>query len=108
MKTYSKIVLAGGSGQIGTALVAHFKDKAESIVILSRSPEKHEGNIHTLNWNGKTLGAWAKELNGADMLINLAGKNVNCRYNQKNMDEIINSRVNSINALTNAIAECKT
>jgi uncharacterized protein len=108
MKTYSKIVLAGGSGQIGTAMVEHFKDKAESIIILSRSPEKHAGNIHTLNWDGKTLGAWAKELDGADMLINLAGKNVNCRYNEKNKEEIINSRVNSINVLTSAIAQCKT
>ena len=108
MKTYSKIVLAGGSGQIGTALVAHFKDKAESIVVLSRSPEKHDGNVHILNWDGKTVGLWAKELEGADLLINLAGKNVNCRYNEKNKAEIVNSRVNSINALADAIAQCKT
>ncbi len=101
MKTYTKIVLAGGSGQIGTAVVAHFKDITDSIVILSRSPEKHKGNIHSLKWDGKTLGTWAKVLDGADMLINLAGKNVNCRYNNKNMQEIINSRVNSINRNTN-------
>ncbi len=108
MKKYSKIVLAGGSGQIGTALVEYYKDIAQSIVILSRAPEKHEGNIHTLTWDGKTLGSWAKELDGADMLINLAGKNVNCRYNKKNCEEIINSRVNSINVLTDAIKLCKT
>ncbi len=108
MKRYSKIVLAGGSGQIGTALVTHFKDKAESIIILSRAPEKYDGNVHVLNWDGKTVGTWAKELDGADMLINLAGKNVNCRYNEKNKEGIINSRVNSINALADAIAQCTT
>jgi uncharacterized protein (TIGR01777 family) len=107
MKKYSKIVLAGGSGQIGTALCNHFKDIADSIIILSRAPEKHDGNIHKLNWDGKNIGSWTKELDGADILVNLAGKNVNCRYNEKNKEEIINSRVNSIKVLAKAISECK-
>lgn len=107
MKKYSKIVLAGGSGQIGKTLCKHFKDTTESIIILSRSTEKHEGNIHFLQWDGKTLGAWARELEDVDILINLTGKNVNCRYNQKNKDEIINSRVDSIKVIANAILLCK-
>ncbi|HTA26458.1 MAG TPA: TIGR01777 family oxidoreductase [Bacteroidia bacterium] len=106
MKKYSKIILAGGSGQIGAALCNHFKDVTESIIILSRVPENSNGNIRSLKWDGKTVGEWAKELDGADMLINLAGKNVNCRYNQKNKDEIINSRVNSINVLASALSQC--
>ena len=106
MKKYSKIILAGGSGQIGTALCNHFNDITESIIILSRAPESTNGNIRSLKWDGKTIGTWAKELEGADMLINLAGKNVNCRYNEKNKEEIINSRVNSINVLASALSQC--
>lgn len=108
MKKYSKIILAGGSGQIGKALCHHFKNSAETIIILSRASESTHENIRTVHWDGATIGPWAKELENADMLINLTGKNVNCRYNAKNKQEIISSRVNSINVLSAAISQTIT
>jgi uncharacterized protein (TIGR01777 family) len=90
---YKKIILAGGNGQLGKALAEHYKYNTDEIIILSRRPQADKGNIKTLVWDGRTMGNWAKELEGADMLINLCGKNVNCRYTQKNREEIISSRV---------------
>ncbi|MFD0766001.1 TIGR01777 family oxidoreductase [Mucilaginibacter lutimaris] len=90
---YHKLILAGGNGQIGKALAEHYKYDAEEIIILSRRPQPDKGNIKTLVWDGRTQGDWAKELEDADMLINLCGKNVNCRYTKANRDEIISSRV---------------
>ena len=107
MKKYNKIILAGGSGQLGTALNSYFKDITNNIIILSRSTPKQEGNIRTITWDGASLGDWAKELEGADVIINLAGKNVNCRYNAENRKEIIDSRVNSVKVLAAAIKQCK-
>lgn len=106
MNSIKKIVLAGGSGQMGTALRDYFKNKAEEIVILSRSAARNFGNVRTVYWDGQTAGDWYKELEDADVLVNLAGKNVNCRYNEKNKKLIIDSRVNSIKALSEAIGKC--
>jgi len=60
-----------------------------------------------LEWDGKTTGPWAYALEGAELVINLAGRSVNCRYNSQNRDEIINSRVNATDAVGRAIAECR-
>jgi len=106
MKAFKKIVLAGGSGQMGTALKDYFKDKAEAIVILSRKAKPAEGNVRTLLWDGKSADEWYHELEDAEILVNLAGKNVNCRYTEKNKKEIFDSRTNSINALSEAVKKC--
>jgi uncharacterized protein (TIGR01777 family) len=107
MKKYKKIVLAGGTGQIGKALCKYYTNNTEELIILSRTTEQKQGNITCIKWDGKTLGAWAKAIDGADMLINLAGKNVNCRYTEKNKKEIFDSRTNSIEVLAQAVALCK-
>jgi uncharacterized protein (TIGR01777 family) len=90
---YHKIVLAGGNGYLGTVLTEYYKDKAAEIVILSRKEKLAEKNIRTVVWDGKSRGRWTAELVNADILINLCGKNVNCRYSEKNKAEIIASRV---------------
>ncbi len=108
MKKYRKIVLAGGSGQIGTALCKFYADRAEKIIVLSRGEKRQEGNITYVHWDAKTQGAWIKELDEADILINLTGKNVNCRYTKKNMQEIFDSRTYSTRVLAAAIKSCKT
>jgi len=90
---YKKIVLAGGNGYLGRVFANYYKDKASEIVILSRHEKQTEGNIRTVKWDGKTWGKWAAELVNADMLINLCGKNVNCRYTDKNKKEIFASRL---------------
>jgi uncharacterized protein (TIGR01777 family) len=101
---YQKIILAGGNGYIGTVLANYYRNLANQIIILSRSPKDQDGNIKTIVWDGKTRGDWIKELPGADMLINLCGKNVNCRYTEKNKAAIISSRVTSTTLFGEVIA----
>ena len=90
---FNKIVLAGGNGYLGRVLTEYYKDKAKEIVILSRHDQLQEQNVRTVVWDGKSRGHWTAELVNADILINLCGKNVNCRYTEKNKAEIIASRV---------------
>ena len=91
---YKKIVLAGGNGYLGKVLAKYYKDKAEEIVILSRHEKQTEDHVRTVAWDGKTRGKWTAEMVNADIVINLCGKNVNCRYTEKNKAEIVASRVN--------------
>ena len=90
---YQKIILAGGNGYVGTVLAGYYRHLAKEVIILSRTPKLPDGNIKTLVWDGKTKGDWADELSGAELLVNLCGKNVNCRYNKKNREKIVASRV---------------
>ena len=93
MKAYKKIVLAGGNGYLGTVLARYYKDLADEVIILARKQAPAIDNVRTVVWDGKTENGWTVQLINADMLINLCGKNVNCRYNKKNRAEIISSRV---------------
>lgn len=101
-----KLVIAAGTGFLGKVLIAYFKDKTDEIVILTRKPLADNGNIRYVHWDAKTLTGWETELKGADALINLAGKSVNCRYTITNKNEILNSRVDSTAILGKAIAQC--
>jgi uncharacterized protein (TIGR01777 family) len=102
-----KIVFAGGSGYLGHVLSDYFKDRSKEIIILSRRNYASSGNIHYDIWDGKTAGAWTRHLENADLLINLSGKNVNCRYTKKNREEIIRSRLEPTSLLGQAIAGLK-
>lgn len=101
-----KLVIAAGTGFLGQALVAYFKDKAKEIIILTRKPLPLNSNIKYVYWDAKTLGSWQTELNNTDVLINLTGKSVNCRYTITNKNEILNSRINSTAVLGRAIKQC--
>jgi uncharacterized protein (TIGR01777 family) len=98
-----KIVIPGGSGQVGTLLARAFVADGHDVVVLSRSPEKAPRRIAV--WDGKSVGDWKKEIDGADVVINLAGRSVNCRYNAENRRLIKESRVMSTRAVGQAIAE---
>ena len=98
-----KIIIAGGTGQVGTILARHFDQNGHSVVVLSRSLQKTPWRV--VHWDGSTLGPWLDELDCSDVLINLASRNVNCRYTQKNRRAILDSRVLSTRALHQAIAE---
>ncbi len=87
-----KIVIAAGTGFLGTGLIDHFGNDND-IVILTRSPQRDHQRISYVQWDGKTLGDWVKYLDNTDLLINLAGKSVNCRLTEENKQEIIESRV---------------
>lgn len=97
-----KIIIPGGSGQVGTILARHFHSKGDEVVILSRSARELPWRV--AQWDGATVGAWADEFESADVVINLAGRTVNCRYTQENQREILESRVNSVRAVGQAIA----
>lgn len=99
---YQKIVLAGGNGYLGTVLAEYFKPLADGIIILARKPAATNGNVKIVVWDGKTAGEWVECLTGADLLVNLCGKNVNCRYTEKNKQEIFDSRLIPT-ALLNAV-----
>jgi uncharacterized protein (TIGR01777 family) len=98
-----RIVLAGGSGQVGNILARHFHSRGDAVVVLARRPAQAT-LWRTVAWDGANLGAWTSELHGADILINLAGRNVNCRYNDANRRAILDSRVTTTKLLGHTIA----
>ena len=102
---YQKIILAGGNGYLGGILAAYYRDLAHEVIILSRKPQAADGNIKTLIWDGATEGDWATQLEGAELLVNLCGKNVNCRYNEANRREILASRLQPTALLARVIAK---
>jgi hypothetical protein len=97
-----KIVIPGGSGQVGTVLARAFHGDGHEVVVLSRHPEKQPWRVVT--WDGSTLADWQREINGCDVVINLAGRSVNCRYTAANRQEILLSRVLSTRVVGQAIA----
>jgi uncharacterized protein (TIGR01777 family) len=104
----NKIILAGGSGFLGGELAKHFTTLGWEIVVLTRNPRPRSDQAREVAWDTKSLGAWARELEGATAVVNLTGRSVDCRYNAKSRREIMNSRVNSTRVVGEAIAQCKT
>jgi hypothetical protein len=100
-----KIIIAGGSGQIGTILARHFSKEGHHVIILSRSPKSTLWP--TVYWDGESRGDWIRELEGADCLINLTGRIINCRYTWKNRCDIWSSRTRSVRVLGEAIQTLK-
>lgn len=100
-----KIVIPGGTGQVGTVLARRFQKDGHEVVVLSRKP--HSAPWRVVAWDARTLGSWATEFEGADVIINLAGRSVNCRYTDENRREIMESRVNSTRVVGEAIAKAK-
>jgi uncharacterized protein (TIGR01777 family) len=96
-----KVVVAGGSGQVGTVLAKALVARGDEVVVLTRGSSAASGRAVT--WDGASLSAWAGELDGADVLVNLAGRSVNCRYNAENRRQIMDSRVRSTQVLGEAI-----
>ena len=103
----TKLIIAAGTGFLGQVLADHFRDKFEEIVILTRGESKTNDNIKYVNWNAKTFSGWETELENATVLINLAGKSVDCRYTEKNKKEILLSRIESTKILNKAVLNCK-
>ena len=97
-----KVVIPGGSGQVGGILARHFHGRGDEVTVLSREPRPAAWSVSA--WDGATVGKWAAELEGTDVLINLAGRSVNCRYGAANRREIRESRVRSTLALHEAVA----
>lgn len=100
-----KIIITATNGFMGKALVNYFK-KEHQVIALQRNTQANETNVKYFIWDGKTIGTWAQEFEGADVVINLAGKSVDCRYNEKNKAEIFSSRLESTAIIGKAIEKC--
>jgi uncharacterized protein (TIGR01777 family) len=98
-----KLVLFGGTGHIGRALIRNLDPSSYDIRVITRNPieSNHVG------WDGRTLDAWADTLEGSDVVINLAGRRVHCRYNETNLQEMMDSRIRSTEVIGEAIEACK-
>lgn len=96
-----RIVLPGGSGQVGTLLARHFQSQGHSVVVLARRPAPVPWKV--VQWDAVSIGPWAGEIENADLVINLAGRSVNCRYTAANRREITESRTKSTRILGDAI-----
>lgn len=103
MQTRSmRIVLPGGSGQVGTIVARHFHAQGHHVVVIARTAGR--APWRTVPWDGESLGPWTEELENADLVINLAGRNVNCRYSDANRREIKESRVRTTRLVGDAIS----
>ena len=101
-----KIVIPGGTGQVGKILCRHFLAAGDEVVVLTRNPDTQTA-CRSVQWDGKTLCSWTQELDGVDVVINLPGKSVNCRYGKKNRREITDSRIDSVRAVRRALENAK-
>jgi len=97
-----KIVIPGGTGQVGTLLARAFHRDGHEVTALGRSPARAPWRVE--HWDPAGLGDWTRWIDGADAVINMAGRSVNCRYNAKNRREIMDSRVGSTRIVGQAIA----
>lgn len=117
-----KIVIAGGTGFIGQELARYFGKENHVIIFTRQAVHAHNNNynkklvqaaegynITYWRWDGKTVEKhWLNDLEAADIVINLAGKSVNCRYHEKQMTEVINSRIDATNTIGEAIRQTIT
>jgi uncharacterized protein (TIGR01777 family) len=100
-----KIVIPGGSGQVGTILARALHQDGHDVVVLSRAPQIRPWRVES--WDGVTLAGWARTFEDCDAVINLAGRSVNCRYSAANRQAILDSRVSSTRVVGQAIAEAR-
>jgi uncharacterized protein (TIGR01777 family) len=100
-----KIVIPGGSGHVGTLLARALTSGGHDVVVLSREPRTAPWRV--AEWDGRTVGDWSQEIDGSDVVINMAGRSVNCRYTPAHRAEILDSRVQSTRAVGIAIARSK-
>jgi uncharacterized protein (TIGR01777 family) len=97
-----RIVIPGGSGEVGHILARHFHSRGHVVTVLSRNP--HPAPWRVVSWDGRTPGAWITDLAESDVCINLAGRSVDCRYNATNRRAIYDSRIETTRLLNQVVA----
>lgn len=101
-----KLIIAGGTGFLGKSLVQYFGNRFGEVVVFTRTARVPEGRIRYVAWDARTPGNWVEELEGAELVINLCGKSVDCRYTKQNREIILSSRLDSTDVLGQAIGAC--
>ena len=101
----SQIILVGASGYLGQALAPFLRNAGHQLSVISR--HNPQNGARFIEWDGQTMGTWAREFDGADAVINLAGRSVNCRYDDENKRQILDSRVQTTTLIGCAIADAK-
>ncbi len=96
-----RIVIPGGSGQLGQILARHFQERGHHVTVLTRGP--YTAPWLTVHWDGLSIGSWTEHLEGADVCINLAGRSVNCRYHRANRESIYRSRIDTTRLLNQVV-----
>jgi len=97
-----RIVMPGGSGQVGRMLARYLQEQGHRVIVLTRGP--YTAPWPTVHWDGQSLGPWVETLEGADVCIHLSGRSVNCRATPRNRREIYSSRVGPTRLLHQAFA----
>ena len=100
-----RIVIAGGSGFLGVSLATYLAERGASVILLSRNPPRIAGPWRHVPWDGRTVGEWRRELEGAIGLVNLAGRSVDCIKTPDHQDEILRSRVEATRVLGEALRQ---
>lgn len=98
-----RIVIPGGSGQVGRVLAQFFQERGHHVTVLTRGP--YSAPWQTVHWDGKRAGEWIETLEGADVCIHLSGKSINCRYTAKNRRELYDSRIGPTRLLNAVISQ---
>jgi uncharacterized protein len=101
-----RIIIPGGSGFLGQSLARTLIQRGYDVCVLTRNAAGWRGPGAALEWDGRTLGPWTRQLDGALAVVNFTGRSVNCRYTPENRREMIESRVDSVRVVDRAIAEC--
>ncbi|WP_143264455.1 NAD-dependent epimerase/dehydratase family protein, partial [Amycolatopsis kentuckyensis] len=99
-----KIVIPGGTGHLGRVLSRALVAQGHEVVVLTRRDAPPEPGVRHVLWDGRGPGPWTADVDGSDVVLNLAGRSVNCRYTQANLREMLNSRVDSARVVGGAIA----
>ena len=98
-----RIILAGGSGFLGNALAQQFVQRGGEVIVLTRRPSVRRDGVKEVAWDARSLGNWEQFVDGADAVINLAGRSINCVFTPENRRLIVESRVNATHAIAEAI-----
>ncbi len=102
-----RIILAGGSGFLGQTLAKELLVRNFEVVVLTRAPRERSDGVREVKWDGASGGDWIKFLDGAEAVVNLAGKNINCPHTPENLRGLTASRVNSVHAIAAAFENVK-
>lgn len=103
-----KVVIAGGTGFIGQAITRRLLDRGDEVTVLSRRQASADTVGRVVVWDGRSVGRWADELEGADAVVNTTGESIGVRPTRRNVARLIDSRVEPIRALRDAIERLAT